>query len=84
MNDVESSESDLRIGLLCQDMSVDVNEVIPRFWQMEELTNQKFLSANDKLCEKLFVNSTKRLEDGSFQVDLPTRKNGLFKVRKFL
>ncbi|KAJ8976397.1 hypothetical protein NQ317_003947 [Molorchus minor] len=49
----------------------DINELMPRFWQLEEVANKRFLSPQDKQCETLFINTTKRLENGSFQVDLP-------------
>lgn len=38
---------------------------------MEELNNQHILSSEDKLCEKIFTNTTKQLDNGTFQVDLP-------------
>lgn len=49
----------------------DINEIIPQFWQLEECPRKQFLSAEDNLCETIFTNSTKRLPDGSFQVNLP-------------
>lgn len=50
-----------------------MNDVIPRFWQLEEVTNQRFFSPEDKVCEKIFLETNKRLGNGRFQVDLPLR-----------
>lgn len=51
--------------------SEDVNELIPKFWQLEELSTKRFLSPEDKVCEKIFLDSTIRVQNGSFQVNLP-------------
>ncbi|KAJ8910531.1 hypothetical protein NQ315_013494 [Exocentrus adspersus] len=53
----------------------DVNELIPKFWNLEEVTSKRLLSPEDKLSEQIFVDTTKRLENGSFQVNLPFRVN---------
>lgn len=44
----------------------DINELIPRFWQLEEVSNKHFLSPEDKLCEKIFMKTTTHLQNGSF------------------
>ncbi|ERL91698.1 hypothetical protein D910_09025 [Dendroctonus ponderosae] len=54
---------------------VDIDELMPKFWQMEELQNKTFFSREEKLCENLFLQSCTRLENGSFQVDLSMRSN---------
>lgn len=68
----------VNVNLFCHNTPVDINELIPRFWQMEEIIMEKFLSPDAKLCEKLFLESTIRLEDGKFQVDLPMRSRDEF------
>lgn len=65
--------TNLSIALCTQQK--DLNELIPRFWQMEEVISKRFLSPEDKVCEQIFLNSTKRLENGSFQVNLPLRSD---------
>lgn len=57
----------------------DVNEFIPKFWQLEEIQGTKTLNSDDKKCEEIFCESVKRLKDGSFQVDLPFRTNNAYK-----
>ncbi len=76
----EGIDSCVNVDLFCHDRADDINDLIPRFWQMEEITREKFLSPDEKFCEKLFLDSTKRLEDGRFQVDLPMRNGD--EVRK--
>lgn len=56
-----------------------VEELIPKFWQMEEVAIKKYLSPEDKLCEQIFCNSVKRVENGAFQVDLPLRNENDYK-----
>lgn len=73
-NNAFISENFMNVNLFCQSTDLNVDKIIPKFWQLEEVTSQKFISADDKLCEKIFLESHRRLEDGSFQVDLPMRK----------
>lgn len=51
----------------------DINELMPKFWQLEEVNTKRFMSQEDKICETIFTKTTKRLIDGRFQVDLPLR-----------
>lgn len=46
----------VNVNLFCHNTPVDINELIPRFWQMEEIIMEKFLSPD----EKLFLESTRR------------------------
>lgn len=61
--------------LSCQSKSEDVNETIPKFWQLEEFSDKKFLSGDEKLSEKIFLDTCQRLDNGGFQVDLPMNNN---------
>lgn len=70
INSNSGSNSD--VSLFCQNLE-DVNEIIPRFWQLEEVTNKHFLSPEDKACEQHFTSTVQRLANGQFQVDLPLR-----------
>ncbi|XP_030757297.1 uncharacterized protein LOC115883123 [Sitophilus oryzae] len=63
----------LNVSLHCQSLD-NINELIPKFWQLEELSKEKILTGEEKLCEQRFVESVKRLENGKFQVDLPFRQ----------
>lgn len=64
------------VNLVCCENG-QLNKMIIRFWQLEEFSNNKFLSAEDRACENLFMETHKRLENGSFQVELPLRNNKL-------
>ncbi|KAJ8977461.1 hypothetical protein NQ317_000038 [Molorchus minor] len=69
----ESVVSNVRISLFSK--IEELNELLPKFWQIEEVQNERFLSPEDTLAENIFASSTFRLEDGSFQIDLPMRNN---------
>lgn len=60
--------------------SQNIEELIPKFWQLEELSSKRFLSPEDKHCEEKFINSVKRTESGNFQVDLPLRDDNDFET----
>ena len=44
---------------------------LSKFWQLEEVPKYQKLSAEEIACEKHFVETTKRLANGRFQVELP-------------
>lgn len=70
VKDPFSPLSFLSVSLCSNSPSLD--ELLPRFWQLEEIHNKhRFLSPEDKLCESIFSATTKRLADGTFQVDIP-------------
>lgn len=51
------------------------NELLQKFWTLEELPESGSLSADDELAEQLFKDTTLRLEDGRFQVQLPLKSS---------
>lgn len=51
----------------------DLNEFIPKFWRVEEIPHKHFLSPDDKIADKIFSETTKVLDNGSFQVNLPLK-----------
>lgn len=53
--------------------SLDLNEIIPKFWQLEEVQSKRILSPQDKACESVFTETTNRLTSGRFQVNLPLK-----------
>lgn len=62
----------LNVSLFTQ--ADNVNELIPRFWQLEELSTTQFLSPEDKICEQKYLSTVKRTGSGAFQVNLPLRE----------
>ena len=52
-----------------------LDKAISRFWEVEELPQKRFLSADDQFCEDLFVKTTKRSSDGRYIVSLPFKED---------
>lgn len=50
-----------------------LNNVLEKFWEIEELSAKIPLSSEDEFVEKLFKDTTKVLPDGRFQVDIPLK-----------
>ncbi|XP_063236126.1 uncharacterized protein LOC134538623 [Bacillus rossius redtenbacheri] len=57
------------VSLFCS--SPPLGEVIKKFWEVEEYPTTKHHSPEDMRCERMFVESHKRMEDGRFSVCLP-------------
>lgn len=51
----------------------NVDEMLTKFWSLEELPQKSFLSPEDRKCEELFNSTTSRLESGRFCVELPLK-----------
>ncbi|XP_044741951.1 uncharacterized protein LOC123302922 [Chrysoperla carnea] len=49
----------------------NINEIMTGFWKLEEYSSKPIRSAEEKLCEKLFLESVSRDSDGRYEVDLP-------------
>lgn len=56
----------------------DLNQLLPKFWQLEEVEINSKLSVEDIQCEKIFTDTTKVLENGQFQVNLPLKNENDF------
>lgn len=69
LNTVESQEN--VVALFTSTM--EINNLMQRFWSLEEVPNNKILSEDDVLAEQLFKDSTRILENGRFQVDFPLK-----------
>lgn len=50
-----------------------VEEILQKFWNIEEVPEQHTFSPEDELVEKIFSSTTKILSDGSYQVDIPLK-----------
>lgn len=55
----------------------DLNETLSNFWRLEEVSQQSPLSAEEKLCEKMFSESVTRNDAGRYEVDLPIKSERL-------
>lgn len=50
---------------------VDLDHLLNRFWELEELPRVKHLSEDDRYCEEYYQNTTYRNQEGRFVVSLP-------------
>lgn len=49
------------------------DQMLAKFWELEDLPQKKILSSDEMLCEKHFLNNTTRLSNGRFCVKLPLK-----------
>lgn len=55
---------------------LEVNDQLKRFWEIEEISpGIKSLCYEDRLCEKLFNDTTKRDDNGRFSVRIPLKES---------
>lgn len=52
-----------------------INDDLQRFWQVEELPNERFLTPHEQECEEHFCRTVTRTENGRYVVRLPFRSN---------
>ncbi|KAL0839938.1 hypothetical protein ABMA28_016553 [Loxostege sticticalis] len=52
-----------------------LNDLVQKFWQLEEIPNMQFLSPEETECENLFASSVTRADDGRYSVALPFSKD---------
>lgn len=53
----------------------NLNETLKMFWQLEEIQQQKVVSCEDLQCESFYNSTHRRLNDGSYEVQLPFKNN---------
>lgn len=49
----------------------EINQLLRRFWEMEDGTERKFISPEDRQCERHFTDTISRTTDGRYVVRLP-------------
>ncbi|XP_055381380.1 uncharacterized protein LOC129611975 [Condylostylus longicornis] len=52
-------------------MQSDLNETLKRFWELEEIPENKMMTEEELACEKHFCSTHSRAADGRYQVELP-------------
>ncbi|KAL0895261.1 hypothetical protein ABMA27_011414 [Loxostege sticticalis] len=52
-----------------------LNDLVQKFWQLEEIPYMQFLSPEETECENLFASSVTRADDGRYSVALPFSKD---------
>ncbi|XP_036344338.1 uncharacterized protein LOC118753560, partial [Rhagoletis pomonella] len=50
---------------------IDIDELLSKFWELEEVASEQTLSENDHWCEEFYRDTHKRLESGKYLVRLP-------------
>ncbi|CAH2227630.1 jg280, partial [Pararge aegeria aegeria] len=50
-------------------------ENIQKFWEVEDINESSNLSEEDQKCINYYIKTTKRTEDGRYQVEFPFKKN---------
>lgn len=54
--------------------TIQLNEQLKKFWELEEINKPNISSVESTICEKLFTETTKRVENGRFSVRIPLKK----------
>lgn len=52
-----------------------LNDLVQKFWQLEEVPGLKYLSPEETQCENIFLSSVTRADDGRYCVPLPFSKD---------
>ncbi|XP_073841583.1 uncharacterized protein [Musca autumnalis] len=52
-----------------------LNEELKKIWELENISNEKTLSASDIWCEEFYMNTVTRRADGRYVVSLPFKQN---------
>ncbi|XP_073814312.1 uncharacterized protein [Musca autumnalis] len=52
----------------------NLEKLLKRFWEVEDMPKTTIKSASDEFCEKLYSKTTKRNEDGRYVVSLPFKE----------
>lgn len=67
------------------------DELLKKFWEIEEIPRAVKLTSEEKRCEELFEEGVRRAEDGKFEVRLPFKQNvevlgssGVIAKRRFM
>lgn len=71
VDEVKSNITPLRINHTC----IEIADQLKRFWEVEDVGNQKPMSKEDETCENFFANTHRQDDDGKFIVKLPLTMN---------
>ncbi|KAJ8974281.1 hypothetical protein NQ317_012597 [Molorchus minor] len=58
-------------SLLCQSEQQSLNDMLSKFWELENIPNKTAVSPDNELCEQLYLKTVTRAADGRFTVSLP-------------
>ena len=60
---------------LCMANRISMDELLVKFWELEEVPFRPILSEEDKMCEELFRSTTTRNSEGRYIVRLPFKSS---------
>ena len=55
--------------------NLDTDQLLSRFWELENLPEKRHISSEEKRCEEHFDRTTKRRDDGRFIVEMPFKED---------
>lgn len=55
-----------------------LDDTLKTFWEIEEVPHKKFISAEDELCENIFIKTHTRTNTGRYMVNLPFKHSEPF------
>ncbi|XP_048006892.1 uncharacterized protein LOC125242210 isoform X2 [Leguminivora glycinivorella] len=74
LGDLDSDDDDDEIVQCC--FTKQISQDLTRFWELEEISLPNVAKIDEEnICEKHFVDNTRRLDDGRFLVKMPLREN---------
>lgn len=62
-----------RVKTTCNLSTIDISNQLTRFWEIENYSQRKELSAEEQDCESYFVRTVRRRDDGRFIVSMPLK-----------
>lgn len=66
-------EKEITCNVMLEEESIA--QQLTSFWQLEEISNEHYLTVDEQCAEDIFSNSLQRCADGRFMVDLPFKQN---------
>ncbi|KAJ8977063.1 hypothetical protein NQ317_017225 [Molorchus minor] len=73
VNDIPTNSNSSIVLFSRMEETESIEKIVSKFWSIEELPHKITLSREDELAESIFLKTTKILENGSYQVDLPLK-----------
>ena len=74
VNSVSSTPSVVNRGT-CHYIQPTLEQLVGKFWELDNFQNSIVQTADEVLCERIFMEGHKRLRDGRYSVPLPFQQN---------
>ena len=58
-----------------EDSVESLNKIVLKFWELEQVPVCSKFTEDQELCEEHFLDTTRRIEDGRFEVRLPFKSD---------